>query len=63
MWILLWGIILFVVHIQFQHCAKITLTCLKIIETTMIVAMIRVLYIAPDHVETLWNMSKAHLDL
>jgi len=63
MWILLWGVILFLVHIQFQHCSKITITCLKILETTILVGLIRLFYVAPEHVEMLWNMSKAHLEL
>ena len=63
MWVLLWGVILFLVHIQFQHCARITLTCLKIIEASIIVGCIRLFYVAPDQIELLWNMSKTRLEL
>lgn len=63
MWILLWGLVLFLVHIQFQHCAQITTTCLKIIETSLIVGMIRLMYVAPEHIELLWNISKTRLEL
>ena len=63
MWVLIWGIVLFVVHIQFRHCTQITVTCLKILETSVIVGLIRLLYVAPEQLERVWNISKAHLEL
>jgi hypothetical protein len=63
MWVLIWGIVLFVVHIQFRHCSQITVTCLKILETSLIVALIRLFYVAPEQIERIWNISKSHLEL
>jgi|MDTF01.1.fsa_nt_gb hypothetical protein len=44
MWLLVWGLVLLLVHVQFRHCGRITLTLLKVVETTVIVLLMRLWY-------------------
>jgi hypothetical protein len=43
------------VHVQFMHCRAITVTALKILETSVIVLMMRLWSEMPEHIELLWN--------
>lgn len=58
MWLLVWACILLLVHVQFMHCRKITLTILKVVEATMIVVVIRLWAEMPEHLELLWNTTR-----
>jgi|TARA_B110000285_G_scaffold122679_1_gene138698 hypothetical protein len=55
MWLLVWAIVLVLVHVQFMHCRAITVTALKILETSVIVLMMRLWSEMPEHIELLWN--------
>ena len=62
MWLLVWGLVLLMVHVQFRHCRCITLTMLKVVETTVIVLLMRLWYNlelpledTQDHLLQLWN--------
>ena len=63
MWLLLWAIVLVLVHVQFMHCRAITVTVLKLFETTLIVLLIRLWSEMPDQVELLWNTTKERFEL
>ena len=63
MWLLLWAIVLVLVHVQFMHCRAITVTVLKLLETTLIVLLMRLWSEMPDQVELLWNTTKERFEL
>jgi len=63
MWLLVWAIVLVLVHVQFMHCRAITVTVLKILETTLIVMLMRLWSEMPDQVELLWNTTKERFEL
>lgn len=56
MWIVLWLFVLCLVHIQFRYCSAIGVCLLKIIETSLIVAVVQ-LYSSDIHVELLNNVT------
>ena len=41
MWLLVWALVMVAVHVQFQHCRQITITLLKIVETSLIVLLLQ----------------------
>ena len=63
MWLLIWAIVLVLVHVQFMHCRAITVTVLKLLETTLIVLLMRLWSEMPDQVELLWNTTKERFEL
>jgi hypothetical protein len=63
MWLLVWAIVLVLVHVQFMHCRAITVTVLKILETTLIVMLMRLWSEMPDQMELLWNTTKERFEL
>lgn len=63
MWLLIWAIVLILVHVQFSHCRAITVTSLKILETTLIVLLMRLWYEMPEQVEMMWNVTRERFEL
>lgn len=63
MWLLVWAVVLVLVHVQFMHCRTISVTALKIMETTVIVLLIRLWSEMPEQIELLWNTTKERFEL
>ena len=60
MWLLVWVLVLMLVHIQFMHCRVITISCLKVLETCVIVGIMR-LWQAPAPTD-LWTRALGWLN-
>ncbi len=60
MWLLVWVLVLMLVHIQFMHCRVITISCLKVLETCVIVGIMR-LWQAPVPTD-LWTRALGWLN-
>lgn len=62
MWIALWIFVLCLVHIQFRYCYSVAVGFLKIIETSLIVAVVQIYY-SDLHVDILQNVTNLIQDL